>query len=53
MNRSELIAEIRRIETALQNTNSRTLKHDYGKYLKKLHKDLHYYDRSMKRWQTT
>ena len=53
MNRSELLNEIRRVKTALYNTNSRKLKHDYGKYLKKLHKDLHYYDRSMKRWQTT
>lgn len=53
MNKSELIAEIRRVETALQNTNSRKLKHDYGKHLKRLYKDLHYYDRQMKRWQTS
>ena len=51
MNRSELIAEIRRVETALQNTNSGKLKHDYGKHLKRLYKDLHYYDRQMKQWQ--
>ena len=52
MNRSELIAEIRRVETALQNTTSRKLKHDYGKHLKRLYKDLHYYDRQMGQWQT-
>ena len=53
MNRSELLNEIRRVETALQNTNSRKLRHDYSKYLKKLYKDLHYYDRQMKQWQTS
>lgn len=51
MNREELIAEISRVETALQNTTSRKLKHDYGKHLKRLYKDLHYYDRQMKQWQ--
>lgn len=52
MNRSELIAEIRRVETALQKTTSRKLKHDYGKYLKRLYQNLRYYDRNMKSWQT-
>lgn len=51
MNRSELITEINRVETALQKTTSRKLKHDYGKYLKRLYKDLRYYDRHMKQWQ--
>ena len=51
MNRSERLNEVRRVETALQNATSHKLRHDYGKYLKKLYKDLHYYDRSMKQWQ--
>ena len=51
MNRSELITEIRRVEEALKNTTSRKLQHDYGKYLKRLYKDLHHYDRQMKQWQ--
>ena len=51
MNRSELIAEIRRVEEALQKTNSRKLKHDYGKHLKRLYQNLRYYDRNMKQWQ--
>ena len=52
MNRSELQAEINRVETALRKTTSRKLQKDYGKYLKRLYKDLRYYDRSMRRWQT-
>lgn len=51
MNRSELIAEIRRVETALQKTTSAKLKHDYGKHLKRLYKDMHYYDGHMEQWQ--
>ena len=51
MNRSELQAEINRVETALRKTTSRKLQSDYGKYLKRLYKDLRYYDRSMERWQ--
>ena len=51
MDRHELIAEIQRVETALKKTASRKLKNDYGKYLKRLYKDLRYYDRSMKKWQ--
>lgn len=47
MTRSEIIAEIRRVETALQNTDSRKLRHDYGKYLKRLYQNLRYYDRHM------
>jgi hypothetical protein len=46
MNREELIDEIMRVEFALKDTKSRKLKHDYGKYLKRLYKDLRYYDRN-------
>ena len=52
MNRDELLSEIQRIEAALRKTTSRKLKSDYGKYLKRLYRDLKYYDRNMKRWQT-
>lgn len=31
--------EIKRVETALQNTSSEKLKKDYGKYLKKLYRE--------------
>jgi hypothetical protein len=31
--------EIKRVETALQKTNSEKLKKDYGKYLKKLYRE--------------
>lgn len=47
MNREELAAEIRRVEAALKKTNSPNLRHDYGKYLKRLYRDLKYYDKSM------
>lgn len=46
MNRSELIAEINRVETALQKTASHKLKSDYGKHLKRLYRDLRYYDKN-------
>ena len=52
MNRQELLQEIRRVEKALQNTTSRKLQHDYGRYLKRLRNQLWNYDRSMKEWQT-
>lgn len=52
MNREELLAEINRIETALRKTTSKKLKNDYGKHLKRLYKDLHYYDRQMGKWHT-
>lgn len=51
MNRTDLVNEISRVETALKKTTSRKLRSDYGKYLKRLYKDLRYYDRSMERWQ--
>ena len=51
MNRDELINEIHRVETALHKTASHNLRSDYGKYLKRLYKDLRYYDRSMEKWQ--
>jgi len=52
MNRDELLSEIQRVETALRKTASRKLRHDYGRYLKRLYNELKYYDRNMKRWQT-
>lgn len=52
MNRSELIAEINRVEDALRNTTSKKLQHDYGKHLKRLRSQLRYYDRSMEQWAT-
>ena len=52
MNRDELLSEISRVETALKKTASRKLRSDYGKYLKRLYRDLKYYDKSMNRWQT-
>ena len=51
MNRDELLSEIQRVENALKKTASRKLRSDYGKYLKRLYKDLRYYDRSMEKWQ--
>lgn len=43
--RSELVAEIDRVKAALSNTDSRKLKRDYGKHLKRLMNDLLYYDK--------
>lgn len=51
MDREQIIGEIRRVEDALSRTKSNKLKHDYGKHLKRLHRDLKYYDRAMERWQ--
>ena len=45
MNKEQLVEEIRRVEVALQNTTSRKLKHDYGRYLKRLYQNLKYYDK--------
>jgi hypothetical protein len=36
MNREELEKEIGRVKTAIEKTTSRKLKHDYGKYLRRL-----------------
>ena len=46
MNREELMAEINRVEKALQKTTSHKLRHDYGKHLKRLYRDLRYYDKN-------
>lgn len=51
MNRQELIKEIERVETAINKSKSRKLRTDYTKYLRKLRRELNYYDRSMKQWQ--
>ena len=40
MNRNEIVAEIKRVKTALNNTKSDKLKRDYTKYLHKLQKQL-------------
>lgn len=53
MNRAEMMKEISRVEKALKETTSSKLKSDYGKYLKRLYRDLRYYDRNMERWQTS
>ena len=53
MSRAELLTEICRVEKALKETASKKLKSDYGKYLKRLYRDLRYYDRNMKQWQTS
>lgn len=45
-NKSEIITEIQRVENSLSKTMSPKLKHDYGKYLKRLYSDLKYYDRN-------
>ena len=45
MNRTELTNEIKRVEQALNKTTSRKLKHDYGRYLKRLYQNLNYYDK--------
>jgi len=45
MNRAELITEIKRVEQALNKTTSRKLKHDYGRYLKRLYQNLKRYDK--------
>lgn len=42
--RSEVVAEIERVKAALSKTDSRKLKHDYGKHLKRLTRDLLRYD---------
>lgn len=45
MHREELIAEINRVEKALRKTKSTKLRSDYGKHLKRLYRDLRYYDK--------
>lgn len=52
MDRCELVCEIGRVEMALKDTSSHKLRHDYGKYLKRLYRDLRYYDRNMRKCQT-
>ena len=51
MKRAEMVNEINRVKDALSNTTSRKLKHDYGRYLKRLQRELQHYDRSMEKWQ--
>ena len=45
MNREELRKEIIRVETALRKTTSKHLRKDYSKYLRRLRKELDFYDR--------
>lgn len=48
MNREETVAEIIRVQDALDKTTSPRLKRDYGKHLKKLYQNLRYYDKHHK-----
>ena len=47
MNRNEIVNEIARVEQALRKTDSPKLRRDYGKHLKRLRRDLRYYDKQM------
>lgn len=51
MTREELVNEIQRVEVAINKTNSRKLRTDYTKYLRKMRRELNYYDRNMEQWQ--
>ena len=51
VSREELINEIQRVETAFNKSKSRKLRTDYTKYLRKLRRELNYYDRSMSEWR--
>ena len=51
MHREDMIREIERVEEALNKTKSPKLRNDYTKYLRKLRRELGYYDRSMRQWQ--
>lgn len=51
MNREQILAEIERVEAVLSKPISRKLRHDYGKHLKRLYRDLRYYDKAMKKWE--
>lgn len=51
MHREDMIREIERVEDALNKTKSKSLRTDYTKYLRKLRKELDFYDRSMRQWQ--
>ena len=53
MDREELVKEIERVEQALSKTNSRKLRNDYTKYLRKMRRELDFYDRSMKQWRAS
>lgn len=52
VNREEMVKEIDRVETALNKTESWKLRNDYTKYLRKLRRELAYYDRRMTEWRT-
>lgn len=47
MDREQVVQEIARVEQAMRKTDSPHLRRDYGKYLKRLYRDLKYYDKSM------
>lgn len=51
MNRDQLLTEINRVEQALRKTASKKLQRDYGKHLKRLYKELRYYDNAMLRYR--
>ncbi len=46
--KSELVAEINRVQTALNTTTSDKLKRDYSKHLKRLKRDLRDFDRGVR-----
>ena len=43
--RKNRVAEIERLKTAMEKTDSEYLKRDYGKALKRMQRELSYYDR--------
>lgn len=51
MNREHIVNEIKRVEAILNKPISQKLRHDYGKHLKRLYRDLRYYDKAMKKWE--
>lgn len=52
MSREQILQEIKRVEAVLSKPISQKLRHDYGKHLKRLYRDLRYYDKAMKKWET-
>lgn len=51
MDRAQLVFEIKRVEGALNKTQSRHLRIDYTKYLRRLRKELSYYDDCMRDYE--
>lgn len=53
MTRVEMVAEIERVQAALEKTTSRKLTRDYNKHLKRMRRELADYDRFMGRNENT